>query len=206
MAEEFGSLSSSPSSSEPLISLYPWGGEIKTGNPESNVAVCTMNNKVEIDLSKVAVAGPLRTENLGIEKIIANIISNPNIRYLIVWGEEITGHFAGQSLVAIWRHGINEDGRIVDAKGAVPYIENIDKEAIERFRRQVEIVNMLGCTDPFVLSGKITELASRKTECFGKPYLAINLIKRDEKKTPVIENYALHKNIKINCYLEVFLP
>jgi tetrahydromethanopterin S-methyltransferase subunit A len=35
---------------------------------------------------------------LGIEKLTANIISNPNIRYLIVTGMEVKGHITGQAI------------------------------------------------------------------------------------------------------------
>lgn len=34
--------------------------------------------------SGAALAGTLQTENIGIEKIIANVVANPNIRYLIL--------------------------------------------------------------------------------------------------------------------------
>jgi len=33
-----------------------------------------------------ALAGTLQTENIGIEKIVANIASNPNIRHKYDWG------------------------------------------------------------------------------------------------------------------------
>ena len=34
--------------------------------------------------SGAALSGTLQTENVGLEKVICNIIANPNIRYLIV--------------------------------------------------------------------------------------------------------------------------
>jgi tetrahydromethanopterin S-methyltransferase subunit A len=34
--------------------------------------------------SGAALAGMLQTENVGIEKIVCNVVANPNIRYLIV--------------------------------------------------------------------------------------------------------------------------
>ena len=73
---------------------YPWGGEFTTFKKNGSVAVVLLN----IDYtppSKVAIYGPLKTENIGIEKIVANVISNPHIRYLIVCGDEIRGHRSG---------------------------------------------------------------------------------------------------------------
>ena len=163
-----------------------------------------MNNKARLDMGKVAIVGPLRTENLGVEKIVANIISNPNIRYLIIWGEEIVGHHAGQSLISLWKNGIDKDGRITGAKGAVPYIENLDEEAISRFRQQIEVVDMLGTVDINSLNEKVAELASKEILSFGTPYIALNLVKKKKITANVIERYALHKDFKITSYLEIY--
>ncbi len=50
-------------------------------------------------------AGPqsavIKTENLGLEKVIANIISNPNIRFILLCGTEVKGHLSGQTLAAL---------------------------------------------------------------------------------------------------------
>jgi len=42
--------------------------------------------------SGAALAGTLQTENVGLEKVICKLVSNPNIRYLIVCGPETPGH------------------------------------------------------------------------------------------------------------------
>lgn len=55
-------------------------GDYIVGNPESPVAVATLASHIEAELSGAAIARPCKTENLGIEKVVANIISNPNIR------------------------------------------------------------------------------------------------------------------------------
>ena len=68
----------SPADGWPVIS-----GDYIVGDPESPVAVTTLASHIEAELSGAAIAGPCKTENLGIEKVVANIISNPNIRFLI---------------------------------------------------------------------------------------------------------------------------
>ena len=78
---------------------YPWGGEFVSVSPKSNTAVVILNLNY-IPKQKIAIYGSLRTENIGIEKIVANIISNPNIRFLVICGEEIRGHNSGKSLKA----------------------------------------------------------------------------------------------------------
>ena len=67
-----------PADGWPVIS-----GDYIVGDPESLVPVTTLASHIEADLSGAAIAGPCKTENLGIEKVVANIISNPNIMLLI---------------------------------------------------------------------------------------------------------------------------
>src|SRR3989338_9230305 len=43
------------------------------------------------------ISGTLQTANIGIEKIVVNLISNPNIRYLILAGKE-SGQFTQDAL------------------------------------------------------------------------------------------------------------
>ena len=72
-----------------------------------------------------AICGSCKTENLGLEKVIANIISNPNIRFLLLCGTEVKGHLAGQTFAALHKGGV-KDGRVVGAEGAIPFIENLN--------------------------------------------------------------------------------
>ncbi len=92
--------------------------------------------------------GSSKTENLGVEKIIVNIISNCNIRSVLVCGMESRGHLAGHSLIAIHANGVDEKGRIVGSKGAIPFIENISRAAVKRFQQQVVLLDRIGLTDP----------------------------------------------------------
>ena len=84
---------------------YPWGGEFTVCSPDGCVAVVLLTVKYTPP-DNVAIYGPLRTENIGIEKIVANVISNPHIRYLVICGDDIRGHCSGTSLVALHKNGI----------------------------------------------------------------------------------------------------
>ena len=106
---------------------YPWGGEFIKCSDKGNVAVVLLN----IDYKppeNVAIYGFLKTENIGIEKIVANVISNPNIRYLIICGDDIKGHRSGSSLISLHKNGIDNKNKIINAPGAIPYIENLKKD------------------------------------------------------------------------------
>lgn len=67
-------------------------GNFIVGNEYSPVAVVIPrgnHNLIKIAVeSGAAIVGHLVTANIGIEKIIANVISNPNIRYIIIFGME----------------------------------------------------------------------------------------------------------------------
>jgi tetrahydromethanopterin S-methyltransferase subunit A len=186
------------------MTLYPWRGEFTVGNEASQIAIDTLSNRMDFPKETVAIWGQHKTENLGIEKIMANVISNPNIRYLIICGEEVRGHRSGNSIISVHSNGIDGNGRIIGATGAVPYIENLPAEAIARFREQVEIVEMIGVTSKAEVLEKVEELASRKKERFGDPYI-VEFVEREKgsKMASLAGKMAFHKDILVDPYLEV---
>ena len=70
-------------------------GEYDAGDSKNPVCVITCGShlpgKPVLDAG-AAITGSCKTENLGIEKVVAHIISNPNIRFLLVTGTEVKGH------------------------------------------------------------------------------------------------------------------
>ena len=67
----------------------------------------------------------------------------------------------------LYNFGVDPDTRkIREAPGAIPYIQNIPVEAIERFREQVEFVDMLNIVEPTKISDKVSELLLEKREPF----------------------------------------
>jgi tetrahydromethanopterin S-methyltransferase subunit A len=174
---------------------YPWGGEFTPCDSKGCVAVVILN--VDYTPSdKVAIYGPLKTENIGIEKIVANVISNPHIRYVVVCGDDIRGHRSGSSLVALSKNGIDEQHRVIDAPGAIPYIENLDNEALERFQEQIEVIDLVGVNDKKDIDNAINDCISKSLKSFGEPYIAIRItpeaaVLSDDKR-------ALHSKIVVN--------
>ncbi|HEX7445869.1 MAG TPA: tetrahydromethanopterin S-methyltransferase subunit A [Methanothrix sp.] len=145
----------------------PWPpvrGDYLVGNPNSGVAVATLASPLFVMVGShlpryigAAICGQCKTENLGVEKIVANVISNCNIRFLIIAGVESKGHLPGNTLLALHKNGIDEQGRIIGSKGAIPFIQNLPPEAIRRFQCQVELIDCIGLED----TEKIEELVSR---------------------------------------------
>lgn len=120
------------------------------------VAVCTLTDKVlweqitGLGNEHLSIVGTMFTENLGIERLITNMIANPNIRHLILTGsdsEQAIGHLPGQSLFALAEHGLDERNRIIGARGKRPLLKNLNLNAVEHFRRNIHVVNLIGSTD-----------------------------------------------------------
>ena len=174
---------------------YPWGGDFTVVCSHGSVAVVLLNLDF-IPSKDVALYGRLKTENIGIEKVVANVISNPYIRFVVICGEDIRGHRSGESLVCLHRNGINENHRIIDAPGAIPFIENLDEQAIERFQKQVRIINLIGKNDSDFLNEMIGEIVAKQPKPFGEPYIALQLKQMVHKD--FADKRALHSTITIN--------
>ena len=136
----------------------PIPGDFKVGDPSGCVAVCTLGKKIHVD-ADYAIIGTCKTENIGIERVVVNVISNSSVRFLILAGPEVPGHLTGSSLRCLYEQGIDPDTRkIIDAPGAIPYIENIPVEAVERFRSQIEFVDMMNNSRSKDIASKVLEL------------------------------------------------
>ena len=154
----------SPASGWPIVQ-----GDFHSGDANSPVAVMTCGSHLDekgICDKGAAIAGSCKTENLGLEKVIANIISNPNIRFLLLCGTEVKGHLAGQTMVALHKNGV-KDGRVVGAEGAIPFIENLSGDGIKRFQEQIELVNIMETEDLGAIGNKLNELKGRDPGAFA---------------------------------------
>ena len=160
-----------PADGWPVIS-----GDYIVGDPESPVAVTTLASHIEAELSGAAIAGPCKTENLGIEKVVANIISNPNIRFLILAGAEVQGHITGQSFKALHENGADADKKkIIGATGAIPFVENVPLDGVERFQQQLEIVDLIDTEDVGAIQSKINECVEKDPGAFEEEAMVISV-------------------------------
>lgn len=170
----------SPAEGWPVIN-----GDYVVGDPESPVAAATLASHIEqipVDAG-AAIAGPCKTENLGIEKMMANLISNPNIRFLVLCGSEVQGHITGQSIEALHANGVDPEKRkIVDATGAIPFIENIPDEGIERFQQQLEIVSIIDTEDAAAIQSKVKECIEKDPGAFEEEAMVVKVEEGGEEE------------------------
>lgn len=141
---------------KPAAEYPPEPGRYVRGNDYSPVAVCIILDTFDFAIPPIlselvlrsidagaAIAGMLQTENIGIEKIICNIVANPNIRYMILCGRESAGHLPGHSLIKLMQNGVDDNNRIIGSEALTPNLSNIPQELINRFREQITIINLL---------------------------------------------------------------
>ena len=182
-----------PADGWPVIS-----GDYIVGDPESPVAVTTLASHIEAELSGAAIAGPCKTENLGIEKVVANIISNPNIRFLILCGAEVQGHITGQSIQALHENGCDpEKKKITGATGAIPFVENIPMEGVERFQQQVELVDMIDNEDGGAITAKVKECIEKDPGALEEDALMIDLDEENSKKAAKVEKSSKIEDVEV---------
>lgn len=129
-------------------------GNYLVGNLISTVAVCTLSDvdlpnelKEAGALENTSIIGTVSTENLGIERIIRNLVSNPAIEFLILCGKESRGHKAGQAILSLKDNGLDKDKRIIGAMGPRPILSNITYEEVEVFRKNVTVIDEIGTQD-----------------------------------------------------------
>ncbi len=164
----------------------PIVGEYFVLDKASSVAVSTLASvQLAEELahshpSGLAIVGKTETENIGIDKLIKNVVTSPTIRYLIVAGTDSKGHLAGKTLLALAENGAGENGRVIGSPGKRPILRNVSAPEIQAFREQVQVVDMIGCENPDEIGARIEELSQQVTtpcgcsECGGKSPISIS--------------------------------
>ncbi len=115
----------------------------------------------------LAIVGKTETENIGLDKIIKNVITNPAIQFLIVTGQDSVGHQTGQTLLALAQNGVDTQGRVIGSPGKRPVLQNVSAEEINAFRAQVQVIDMIGQVSLGAVVARIEELAQSKIGSCG---------------------------------------
>ncbi len=133
-------------------------------DPAAPVAVTTLGSVALAEAvsqnppAGLNIVGKVETENIGIEKIIKNILSNSAIRYLVCAGNEPPKHLTGATMMALFANGIDENNKIPGAPGMRPILPNTSADEAQAFRKQVEPIDMIGCTDVSAIHARVVEL------------------------------------------------
>jgi tetrahydromethanopterin S-methyltransferase subunit A len=142
----------------------PVEGEYTVLDSSAPVGVSTLaSEKLEGKLVKLkpeglCMVGKTETENIGVDKIIKNVVSNPAISFLILAGKDTAGHQAGKTLLALIENGVDKNMRIIGSKGRRPILKNVTRTEINKFRKQIKIEDMIGSENTRSIVKKIKDL------------------------------------------------
>jgi tetrahydromethanopterin S-methyltransferase subunit A len=148
-------------------------GDYRVLHPRAVIALLLLGQApyAELDFAArtdaICLIGRLTTENIGVEHVVKNLISNPFIRHLVISGDEIAGHRPADALIKLKIHGMNKGGRIIEAAGARPVLKNILPAEVEHFRRQITVHDLTGCRDKNMIENTIRSLTQPRPEPFS---------------------------------------
>ncbi|MGE5379342.1 MAG: hypothetical protein ACM3L5_00540 [Candidatus Saccharibacteria bacterium] len=130
-----------------VVEMQQWPvvpGDYVVGNSDSPVAILIIGRgTVQLSADRFAIKGTVKTENMGLEKVITNLVANPRIRFLIVCGKEEFGHFPADAISALFTSGVDGQMRIIGSRSAIPFLCNVPREAVGRLRKQVTLVDLV---------------------------------------------------------------
>ena len=174
-------------------------GDYVVGDPSCPVAVCTLRSRIDLDVP-YAIKGTCFTENIGIERIILNLISNSNIRFLVLCGAESTGHYTGESIRKLKEYGVDpESKKIQNSRGPLSFLRNLPLEAIDRFKRQLRVIDLIDMLDPSIIAREINGLLKVETSAFEEEPMIISAMKAEKKETEVItEDVVIAPELNLN--------
>jgi tetrahydromethanopterin S-methyltransferase subunit A len=159
----------------PSSGYPPLEGRYMRGDDFSPVAVAIILNapdyKIPHELQELvqaaidggaALSGMVQTENIGIEKIVCNVVANPNIRYLVIGGPESEGHLTGEAVKAFLFNGLDNRRQIIGTKAPVPLLLNLPMEYIDRFRKQLSLIDLQYQGDPALMKNTVLTCCREK--------------------------------------------
>ena len=153
-----------------VVDWPPSPGRFVIGNPQSAVAVCTLSSTALIDQlnpKQAAIIGRVYTPNLGVEKMITNVVSNPRLRYLILCGRESPVFKVGEAILKLAENGLDAQGKIIGATGAMAELTNLPSEVVETFRQQIELISLINEMNPKIIDRTVADYAARRTPAFA---------------------------------------
>ena len=133
--------------------LFPIPEEVYIGNLKSLIAICVLSSIPLLKeirnselMNNISLVGRLFSENKGIDSIIRHVNSNSNVKIIIICGKEGQGHKPGSSLIALYKNGIDDDGRIINSLSPDPFL-TVSKTEVKKFQSRVRLINKIGITN-----------------------------------------------------------
>ncbi|MCJ2543748.1 DUF4346 domain-containing protein [Thermostichus vulcanus] len=155
--------------------LFPVAGEYFAlcHGEDCPVAISTLasvelaEQLANIKPKELCVVGKTETENIGVDKVIKNVVSNPTIRFLLLTGKDSEGHYSGKTLLALAENGVDDRMKVIGSPGKRPLLKNVTYEEVEAFQKQVQVVDLIGCEDTEKIIEKMQALSQTQSSSCG---------------------------------------
>ena len=177
--------------------------DVIVGNPSSNIAVCFVYTwdkdsppqEVMEAFGKssnyAALTGYWRTTNGG-RYAFSNILANPNINKIlvVVFNKDDNGHLLVDSLTNLWKYGTDENGIIINSKAPNPKFEQVPKEALERLRKQADLVILKNIEDPKIIEQALHAMIQEPGNAVSKDEINAEFISNIIKNEKIYDDGA----------------
>ncbi|MEN3004172.1 DUF4346 domain-containing protein [Dehalobacterium formicoaceticum] len=168
------------------------------------VAISTLGNSEladkisELKSNGLSIVGKTETENIGVEKIIKNILAVPSIKYLMLCGADSEGHYSGNTLLSLWENGVDHKMRVIASKGKNPVLSNSSPQEVDVFRNQIEVIDMIGCEDLSKILESLGELSEKAENSCNSNSNSIDncTLENEETEKPLILSFDTVKTVK----------
>lgn len=143
---------------------------LQVKDPTSSVGVAVMWTERQVvarmlDSVNYCAIGNLYS-SAGISAMIRNIYANPHIRKIALWGADLSR--SGQALLAFMENGVDDDFFIIGDEKGGQIEKEIGREAIDLFRKSVEVVNLRG-KSPDELKKTVHQFSELRVTQFSEP-------------------------------------
>jgi tetrahydromethanopterin S-methyltransferase subunit A len=122
-------------------------GDFVLGDPESPIAVCTLATRTLLPKlagrPEIAIAGRVFTENVGVERMVRNLLAMPGLSALILCGRE-SRHRVGETILCLHRDGLDGAGRVVGSQAPEPFMPNLGRTDLRRFQDRFSVIDLVG--------------------------------------------------------------
>lgn len=148
--------------------LYKQVLHVKDPTNPVGVAVMWTERQVVADMLKsenYCAIGNLYS-SAGISAMIRNVYANPHVRKIVLWGADLSR--SGQALLSLMQNGVDDEFFIIgdEKKGQIE--KEIGRDAIDLFRKSVEVVNLRG-KPVSELQKTVGQLGGEKVTPFTQP-------------------------------------
>ena len=115
---------------------------LRVGNPDHYVGVATLWSERDLirdilDPKEYCAIGNLYSA-AGINHVIRNVWANPSIRYIVMWGMDMSS--SGSAFVNFMKNGIDDNRQIIGSRGEIE--KEIPLVAVNKFRESIELLDM----------------------------------------------------------------